>query len=183
MRRTLLVLVGIALMGLATGAAAQSVTPLRLGVALGTSFGNNSWSPQGAHATVSLTSHDVGSRFGIRVEALFDSRERVRRHMLNFPEAWIREATIGLTVNGVYRLWGRRTGLYTLVGLGVYHRWSEYEPTTGEGVVSRSSASGLSANAGIGFDFKAFGRELFAESRLYIGPFENRVPLSLGIRF
>ena len=182
MRRSSLVPVGIALMCLATGAAAQSVVPLRLGVALGTSFGNNSWAPQGAHATVSLTSHRAGSRFGIRVEALFDSRERLRRNQLDFPVAWVRDASVGLSVSGVYRLWGRRTGLYTLAGLGVYHRWTEYEPTTGE-AASRRSASGLSASAGLGFDFKTFGRELFVESRLYSGPFENRVPLSLGIRF
>ncbi len=70
MPRSSLVLGSVALVCLAAGAEGQSVAPLRLGVALGTSFGDGEWWPEGAHAAVSLTSQQVGSRFGIRVEAL-----------------------------------------------------------------------------------------------------------------
>jgi hypothetical protein len=68
-----LVLGGIALVCLTTSAAGQSIAPLRFGVALGTAFDHSEWWwPDGGHAALSLTSQQPGSRFGLRVEAMFD---------------------------------------------------------------------------------------------------------------
>lgn len=182
MSRVLLVLGGVALVSLATSAAAQSIAPLRLGVALGTSFGHNSWVPAGGHAVVSLTSQPVGSRFGIRVEALLEGESRYTHVAWTEGYAWNSETTLGLTVNGIYRLWGPTTGLYVIGGLGLYQRWTEHKPFS-ENVTRSSSVLGLGVNAGLGFDFKAFGRVLLLESRLHSGAFSGRVPVSLGIRF
>ena len=159
------------------------MTPLRLGVALGTSFTDSAWWPEGGHAIVSLTSQPAGSRFGMRVEAIFDGDEGGFRSIVDGARHTIRDATIALTINTTYRLTGQRTGLYAIAGVGIYRRWTEVDRFGSGEEVSHTSASVLGANAGLGFAFKAFGRELFVESRLHSGAFRDRIPLSLGIRF
>lgn len=73
MLRRALVRGSIAVMCFATSAGAQSIAPLRFGVALGTAFEHSEWWwPDGGQATLSLTSQRAGSRFGLRVEAMFD---------------------------------------------------------------------------------------------------------------
>jgi hypothetical protein len=92
---------------------------------------------------------------------------------------------MGLAITTTYRLVGQQTGLYAFGGLGVYQRSSEFrvhDARSGDEVM-RSTTAGLDANAGLGFDFKAFGRELFVESRLHGWAFRQRALLSFGIRF
>ena len=120
-----LVLVSVALVSLATSAAGQSIAPLRLGVALGTSFGESEWWwPDGGHAALSLTSQGVGSRFGLRVEAIVDHNTNGARNDDGSRYTW-QHSTMALTINTTYRLLGRSTGLYAIGGIGVYHRWNE----------------------------------------------------------
>lgn len=183
MLRMPLVLSSIALVCFASGAAGQSVAPLRLGVALGTSFNRTSWAPYGAHGVLSLTSQPLGSRLAIRIEALFEGGQRIVPHNHGLDPTRSSGKTIGLMVSPTYRLWGERTGLYAIAGLGLYHRWGEEQRLFGDGTVQRWSITELGANAGLGIDFKAFGREMYVESRLHSGAFHDRVPLSLGIRF
>lgn len=183
MPRVSLVLGGVALVCFVTGAAGQSMTPLRLGVALGASFNRTSWAPYGAHAALSLTSQPVGSRLAIRVEALFDAAQRIVPHNEGLDPARTSNTTIGLTINPIYRLWGERTGLYVIAGLGLYHGWGEHQQLRGDRALHQYRLTELGANAGLGIDFKAFGREMYVESRLHSGAFHDRVPLSLGIRF
>jgi hypothetical protein len=154
-------------------------------VALGTAFGDREWWwPDGGHAALSLTSQQPGSRFGLRVEAMFDynrsgstgpdGRSSMRQHR-----------TVGLTINGTYRLLGRSTGLYAIAGLGLYQHWSELRshdfPSSPE--VRTFNSATLGANLGLGLNFMALGREMFVESRLHSSGFGDRVPVSLGIRF
>ena len=186
MPRVSLVLGGIALVCLATGAAGQSMAPLRLGVALGTSFGEREWwGPDGSHVALSLTSQPTDSRFGLRVEAIVDR--------INGGSRWDQpgrshertEVTMGLAITTTYRLVGQQTGLYALAGLGAYQRSSElrvHDSQFGD-EVSRASTAGLDVTAGLGFDYKAFGRELFVESRLHGWSFRQRALLSMGVRF
>jgi hypothetical protein len=178
-----LVLVSVALVSLATSAAGQSIAPLRLGVALGTSFGESErWRPGGGHAALSLTSQGAGSRFGLRVEAIFD--HTTRNYDGSSHYRW-QTSTMALTINTTYRLLGRTTGLYAIGGIGVYQRWNELrilDFRTGEEMRTSTNA-GIDANLGLGYNFTAFGRELFVETRLYGTTFFDRVPLSLGIRF
>ncbi len=179
-----LVLVGIALVCFATSAAGQSIAPLRFGVALGTAFDHSEWWwPDGGHAALSLTSQQPGSRFGLRVEAMFDynssgssgpdGRSSTRQHQ-----------TVGLTINSTYGLLGRSRGLYAIAGVGVYQHWSEARSLDfgRSEEVHRFNSAELGANLGLGLDFMALGREMFVEARLHTG-FGDRVPLSMGIRF
>lgn len=182
MPRRSLLLGGVALVCLATGAAGQSMAPLRLGVALGTSFNRTSWAPYGAHGALSLTSQPVGSRLAIRVEALFDGAERIVPHNQGLDPHRSRITTIGLMISGTYRLWGEPTGLYVIAGLGLYRHWGEDEQLFG-GEVQRWKVTELGVNGGLGIDFKAFGRDVFVESRLHSNAFHDRIPLTLGIRF
>jgi hypothetical protein len=162
------------------------MTPLRLGVALGTAFGESEWwGPDGSHVALSLTSQPLVSRFGLRVEAIVDRNTHGSRSAE--PGVWHtgQDATMALTINTTYRLVGQQTGLYAIAGIGVYQRWSELrirDFRSGD-EVRRSSVAGLDANAGLGFDFRAFGRELFVESRLHGWAFGERAMLSLGVRF
>jgi hypothetical protein len=186
MLRKWLMLCGITLICLTTSVAAQSVAPLRLGVALGTSFGDEEWWwPDGGHAALSLTSRSIGSRFGLRVETIFGSNTTSGFRLSDGSPYVARDATLALTVNLTYRLVGRETGLYAIGGIGVYHRWSEarFDRFPIEEEVRHGTMAGTDANLGLGFDFRAFGRELFVESRIHGNAFGERVPLSLGIRF
>lgn len=93
--------------------------------------------------------------------------------------------TLGLTINTTYHLLGRSTGLYAIAGVGVYQHWSEvrnHDFRSGDEVGTFNSAT-LGANLGLGFNFMALGREMLVESRLHSAGFDDRVPLSLGIRF
>ena len=182
MPRTSLVLSGIALVSVAFVAEGQSMTPLRLGAAVGTSFKRNTWSPQGGHATLSITSQSPGARLGFRVEVLFDGGHRLVPPGVGFGPSWESHRTIAFTINPTYRLWGRQTGLYVIAGLGIYNSWSESRPLF-DGTPHFASVFEPGANMGLGFDFKAFGREVFVESRLHSGAFHDRVPLTLGIKF
>jgi hypothetical protein len=183
MLRRSFVMGSVALVCLATGATAQSMAPLRLGVAVGPSFNRTSWEPWGAHAVVSLTSRSPGSRLAIRVEALFDGAERIVPHNQGLDPVRNRVATIGLLVSPTYRLWGKRNGLYVIAGLGLYHSWDETERLLGDQTLHRSRITELGVSAGLGIDFTLFGRDMFVESRQHSGAFHDRVPLSLGIRF
>ena len=180
------VLGSVALACLATTGAAQSMPPLRLGVSLGTSFGDREWYwPEGTHVALSLRSQSPGSRFGLRVDAIFEHITGGSRG-LGFAHTE-RVLTTGLAINPTYRLTGRQTGLYAMAGLGVYLRWYEGRLLYGPGDdrddrVTRSSGSGLDANVGLGFDFKAFEREMFVESRLHGWAFSQRALLSFGVR-
>lgn len=179
------VLAVIALLCLTASAAGQSITPLRLGVALGPAFGQGKWWwPDGGHAALSVTSQQAGSRFGLRVEAMFDRNTNGSRGADGVSHER-RHQTLGLTINTTYRLLGGTTGLYAIAGVGVYQRSSELriqDFRTGEEVRTFSNAA-VDANVGLGFNFMALGREMFVESRLHGSAFMNRVPLSLGIRF
>jgi len=185
MVRKAFVLAGIALLWVTTSAAGQSIAPLRFGVALGTALGGGQWWwPDGGHAALSLTSQQVGSRFGLRVEAMFDNNTDGALGVDGSRNEW-RHTTLSLTINTTYRLRGHQTGLYAIGGVGVYQRWNELrilDFRTGE-EVRRSTGAGIDANVGLGYNFTAFGREVFVESRLYGTTFLDRVPLSLGIRF
>ncbi|HJU66768.1 MAG TPA: hypothetical protein VJ650_00875 [Gemmatimonadaceae bacterium] len=185
MFRTRLALGGIALVCLTASAGAQSIAPLRFGVALGTAFGDQEWWwPDGGHAALSLSSQQPGSRFGLRVEAMVDynttgssgpdGRSSVAQHR-----------ALSLTINGTYRLLGRNSGLYAIGGLGIYQHWSEVQndDIRSSPEVRTFNSATLGANLGLGFNFTAFGREMFVESRLHSAGFGDRVPLSLGIRF
>jgi hypothetical protein len=182
MLRKSFVLGSAALACLTTAAAGQSMTPLRLGVALGTSFNRTSWAPYGGHAMVSLTSQSLGSRWGVRAEVLFEGGDRWLKHNQGMDLANQRNATVGLLISPTYRVWGKRTGLYVIAGLGLYHS-SEEERHIFTGEVHQGSVTELGANAGLGIDFKLFGRDAFVESRLHSAAFRDRVPLTLGIRF
>lgn len=185
MFRAGLVLGGIALICFGESAAAQSIAPLRFGVALGTSFGRGEWWwPDGGHATLSLTSQPVNSRWGLRAEAIFHSNTTGSRG-IDGGRTERQQSTVALTINTTYRLLGRNTGLYAIGGIGVYQRWNELrilDFRTG-GEVRTSTAVGIDANVGLGYNFTAFGRELFVESRLFGTTFLDQVPLSVGIRF
>lgn len=185
MLRRGLALGGIALVCLTASAAGQSIAPLRFGVALGTAFEHSEWWwPDGGHATLSLTRQQPGSRFGLRVEAMFDynssassgpdGRSSARQHR-----------TVGLTINTTYRLFGRSSRLYAIGGVGVYQHWGEARSRDfpGSEEVRRFNSASLGANLGLGYDFMALGREMFVEARLHTGLGGERVPLSLGIRF
>jgi hypothetical protein len=93
--------------------------------------------------------------------------------------------TIGLTINGTYRLLGRNRGLYAIAGVGVYQQWTEVRSLDfpGSEEVRRFNSASLGANLGLGYDFMALGREMFVEGRLHSGLGGQRVPLSVGIRF
>ena len=185
MLRRGLVSVGLALVCLAPSAAAQSIAPLRFGVALGTSFGEGEWWwPDGGHGALSLTSQAPGSRFGLRVEALFDHNTSGS----SGPDgrSSVRQShTVGLTINGTYRLLGRSTGLYAIGGVGMYKHRNEVRSRDfpGSEEVRTFNGATFGANLGLGFNFMALGREMFVESRLHSAGFGDRVPLSLGIRF
>jgi hypothetical protein len=184
MFRRVLVLGGIALVCLTASAAGQSIAPLRFGVALGTAFEHSEWWwPDGGHATLSLTSQQPGSRFGLRVEAMFDYNSSASSGPDGRSSAR-QQRTVGLTINGTYHLRGRSTGLYAITGVGVYQHWIEARthdfPLSPE--VHRLNGASLGANLGLGYDFMALGREMFAEARLHSGS-GTRVPLSIGIRF
>lgn len=184
MLRRSFVLGSVALACLATTAAGQSMAPLRLGVALGTSFGDREWYwPDGSHVALNLTSQSTGSRFGLRVEAIFEHMSHMSRG-LGYAHT-TRVLTTGLAINPTYRLTGRQTGLYAMAGLGMYVRWSEGRVLYGSpnDQVTSSSESGLDANVGLGFDFKAFEREMFVESRMHGWAFSQRALLSFGVRF
>jgi hypothetical protein len=173
--------VALAVICLSASADAQSIAPLRLGAALGTSFDRTHGTPfVGGHAVLSLTSHRVGSRLGIRVEALFDGAQRTRRLFDNPIPLRFHTSTIGLTISPVYRVW---RGLYVIAGVGVYQTWYESQLYTSDAPIYRTSSTELGVNAGLGIDFKLFGRDAFAESRLYSAAFRDRIPFSLGIRF
>ena len=178
-----LVLGCIALACLAGSAKGQSIAPLRLGVAVGPSFNRTSWEPWGAHGVLSLTSQPSGSRLAIRVEALFDGAQRIVPHNQGLDPARNRITTIGLLISPTYRLWGKRSGLYAIAGLGLYHSWGESQQLYGDRTLHRYSATELGVNAGLGIDFKLFGRDVFVESRQHSAAFHDRVPLSVGIRF
>jgi hypothetical protein len=184
MSRVSLALCGLAVICWATGAGGQSVTPLRLGVALGTTLGDNSWVPHGAHGVLSLTSQPAGSRFGLRVEALFEGDERFYDYSVGYSYT-ARTSTAALLISTTYRLWGPRTGLYAIGGLGVYRQWQgvRVDPIDGETTTSHRTVTGLGINLGLGYDFKAFGREAFVESRFLSGVFTGLFPISVGIRF
>ena len=169
---------------LANVAQAQSMAPLRLGVALGSSFGEGAWWwPDGGHAALSLTSQAAGSRFGLRLETMVDHNTSGARGADGSRTTW-QHATLGLTINTTYRLMGARTGLYAIGGVGVYHRWTERRIAAGFAEEVRNfRGAAIDANLGLGFDFTAFGRDMFVESRLHGGAFHKRVPLTLGIRF
>ena len=181
MPRASLVLAAVAVACLAAVTEAQSVAPLRLGVALGASVPTSAHAPLGSHGVLSLTSHRPDSRLGIRVEAFFDGGHRVYRNVQGLSVTR-RQKTFGLTVNPVYRLLGNRRGLYVIAGLGVYHRVDEYEPAFSD-EVQRWTVTELALNAGLGIDFRAFGHDMFVESRLHTDPFADRVPVTIGIRF
>ena len=171
-----------ALTCLTTSGAAQSVAPLRLGVGFGTSFDRASSNQYGAHGVLSLTSQPAGSRLAVRAEMLFDGAERILQDNGGLDPTMSRRRTLGLIASPTYRLWGDRTGLYAIAGLGLYYSWGERERLY-RNEVHRSSATDLGVNVGLGFDFKAFGRYMFIESRLHTGPLGGRVPVTLGIRF
>jgi hypothetical protein len=183
MLRRSFVLGSVALVSLATAAAGQSMAPLRLGVAVGPSFNRTSWEPWGAHGVLSLTSQSPGSRLAIRVEALFDGAQRIVPHNQGLDPARTQIMTIGLLVSPTYRLWGKRSGLYAIAGLGLYHSRDETQRLYGDRTLHQSSLTELGVNAGLGIDFTMFGRNAFVESRLHSAAFHDRVPLSLGIRF
>jgi hypothetical protein len=172
--------VALAVTSLSGPARGQSISPIRLGVALGTSFERMNGAPYGGHAVLSLTSHRVSSRLGVRVEALFDGGQTIRRRSHELMGTRFHTTTIGLTINPVYRLW---RGLYVIAGVGVYQTWYEAQLYVSDAPVHRATSTDLGVNAGLGIDFKLFGRDAFVESRLYSAAFQERIPLSLGIRF
>jgi hypothetical protein len=177
------VLGSVALACLTATGAGQSMSPLRLGVALGTSFGANEWWwPDGSHAVLSVTRHRTGSRFGLRVEAIYSNYDHWERLEPGVTFAG-REDVVLWTINTIYRLAGQPTGLYALLGVGVYKRWSELRIDGIQQEVRRATESGLDANIGLGFDFKAFGSDMFVEARMSGQSFDTRIPLSLGVRF
>ena len=180
MLRTPLVMGCGALACFAANAEGQSVTPLRLGAGIGTSLNIQTGVPQSMHAVLSLTSHAPGSRLGFRVEALVDgSQEGVHRE--GEPFTWVTDRTVALTINPVFRVWGRRTGLYVIAGVGIYQNWHETRPLGS--TPTRISHFDMGVNLGAGFDFKAFDRQMFFESRLHTQGFHNRAATTLGIRF
>lgn len=168
---------------LATTAEAQSITTLRLGVALGTSFHATSWAPYGAHAAVSLTSQPADSRFGTRMELLYDGGQRIVPHDGGRQPALTSTGTLGLLVTSTYRVLGERKGVYLMAGLGLYRTWYSSEDLWGDRAIHRGGGTLLGVNAGLGINFIAFGRELFVESRWHTAAFRDRVPLTIGIRF
>ena len=182
MPRKRLVLGGIALTCLTTSVEAQSIAPLRLGVGVGPSYNQSSSGQYGAHGVLSLTSQQVGSRLGIRVELLFDGYERVLQNDGGRDPTMMRLRTVGLIVGPTYRFWGERTGLYAIAGLGLYHAWGEWAALF-RNEVHRSSSTELGVNIGLGFDTMVLGRYMFLESRLHTGPLGGRAPVTLGIRF
>ncbi|HJR66313.1 MAG TPA: hypothetical protein VJ802_07765 [Gemmatimonadaceae bacterium] len=185
MLRRGLVLGSIAIVCLTASAEAQSIAPLRFGVALGSAFGDDEWWwPDGGHAALSLTSQQPGSRFGLRVEAMFDYNTSGSSG-LDGRISMAQQRTSSLTINSTYRLLGRSSRLYAIAGLGVYQYSSEvrtHDFGSSQEVRTFSNAT-LGANLGLGLNFTAFGREMFVESRLHSAGFGDRVPLSLGIRF
>ena len=182
MRRMSLVLAGVAFVSIATEAESQSVAQLRLGAGVGTSVNTRTGVPHGGHATLSLTSQVPGSRLGFRVEALFDGGQEAVRFEGEPLSTWVSNRTAALTINPFFRLWGRQTGLYVIAGVGIYQSWYESRPLATE-QTTRSSQFELGLNAGLGFDFKAFDREMFVESRLHGAGFSERAALTLGVRF
>jgi hypothetical protein len=178
--RTPLVMGCVAVVCFAANAEGQSVAPLRLGAGVGTSINTKTGAPHGGHAVLSVTSQAPGSRLGFRVEALFDgSQEGVHRE--GEPFTWVTNRTVALTINPFFRVWGRRTGLYVIAGVGIYQNW--YESQVLGSTQTRISHFDMGANLGVGFDFKAFDREMFFESRLHTQGFNDRAAMTLGVRF
>ena len=168
---------------LATTTEAQSITTLRLGVALGASVHRTLWTPYGAHAVVSLTSHPADSRFGTRMELLYEGGERILPNDGGRQPSLTRNATLGLLVNTTYRVLGERKGVYVIGGLGLYHGWYSNEDLQGDRDIHRATSTLLGVNAGLGIDFTVFDRDFFVESRWHTAAFRDRVPLTIGIRF
>ena len=182
MPRMSLALSGVMLVLLATGAEGQSVAPLRLGAGIGTSLHSSTWGPHGGHATLSLTSHAPGARLGFRVEALFGGFQDAVRLEGEPLSTWMTDRTVALTINPVFRLWGTQTGLYVMGGVGVYQSWHERRLMTTD-QTTRFSQFEMGANLGVGFDFKAFDRVMFLESRLHSAGLLHRRTVTLGVRF
>jgi hypothetical protein len=181
MPRALLLVIAITC--LATTAEAQSITTFRLGVALGASVHRTIWTPYGAHAALSLTGQPADSRFGTRIELLYEGGERILPNDGGRQPSRTTNATLALLVNTTYRVLGERKGLYLIGGLGLYHGWYSNEDLHGDRAIHRATGTLLGVNAGVGVDFTAFGRDFFVESRWHTAAFRDRVPLTLGIRF
>lgn len=180
MRRALLV---TAVTCLATTAEAQSIPAFRLGAALGMSFHQTSWAPYGAHAAVSLARQPADSRFGTRIELLYEGGQRIIPNDGGRQPALTRNATLGLLLNKTYRVLGERKGIYLIAGVGLYHGWYSVEELHGDRHIHRFTGFELGVNAGVGIDFTAFGRDVFVESRWHTAAFRDRVPLTVGIKF